>query len=141
MYQRGEIIIHQQDADKERDDRTRGNKISRGEMQDRHSRSATAASVTAAFHCGSKLFRASELRNEKRNENGDQCLCFRNDIARIKIRAARLLRVDDLLRFFEKRRDEAKRHRHHHREGVNGNFDLRKRRKELLQAVRQCDGR
>ena len=137
--ERGEIDIEKDHARAEGNRRACREKIAKRKAQNGHSRSSAAASVATAFHGGRKLLGASELRDQKRNEDGNERLCLVDDVSRIEIRATRLLGVDDLLRFLQKRGDEAQSHRHHHGEGMDGNTDLRKGRQQSFNAVRQRD--
>ena len=115
------------DSRKQHRNEQQGADVHTGNLQLAHTGAADVAAVKAALHGGSQLVRAAERRDKQRNENRNHRLGTLNEVAGVKIGAARLLRGDDLLGFLDEGRDKTQCDRHHHGQLVHRYMQLLER--------------
>ena len=110
-----------------------------GDLELAHAGAADIAAVQSALHGGSELIRTAECRDEQRHKDRDHRLGALDEVAGIEVRAAGLLRRDDLLGFFDEGRDKAQCDRHHHGQLMHRRVQLFERRKQTLESVGQLN--
>ena len=104
-------------------------------------RAALAAVVAARLHGHGQFVRAAKGADKQRHQKRHHRLRAAEEVAGLKIRAARHLRLHDLVRFFHQRGDEAQGDGHHHGDLMGGKAQARQGAHEAFHAVGQGNGR
>ena len=133
-------MVQRDHARQQGQQRQRRQQVDPAELQLLHAGAARAAAIAAGVHGQRQLLGPAERAHEQRHQQRHHGLGPGDEVAGLKVRAAGLLGLHDLVRLVHQRGDEAQGDGHHHGDLVGREVNDLQRPEQRLQAVRQGDG-